>query len=65
MNFVNSCRLLATDASRHYVACEGYQRKRNALDPHNFMEGNLEVLRFSDFADEDEHRGLGEEDVPP
>jgi hypothetical protein len=61
---VHSCGLRATDASRHYVPCEGYQRKRDALDPRNFLEGHVEVLRFGDFGDEDEHRGPDEDDAP-
>ena len=61
---VHSCGLRATDASRHYVPCEGYQRKRDALDPRNFMEGHVEVLHFGDFADGDEPRGPDEDDAP-
>ncbi|XXX76093.1 hypothetical protein WMF30_51435 [Sorangium sp. So ce134] len=51
---VHSCGLRATDASRYYVPCDGYQRKRDVFDPRNFMEGRVEVLRFGDFDDEDE-----------
>ena len=61
---VHSCGLRATDASRYYVPCDGYQRKRDALDPRNFMEGNVEVLHFGDFADGDEPRGPDEDDAP-
>jgi DNA-directed RNA polymerase specialized sigma24 family protein len=61
---VHSCRLRATDASRYYVPCDGYQRKRDALDPRNFMDGRIEVLRFGDFADEDEHRCPDEDEAP-
>lgn len=61
---VHSYRLRATDASRYYVPCDGYQRKRDALDPRNFMEGHVEVLRFGDFADKEEHRGPDEDEAP-
>jgi DNA-directed RNA polymerase specialized sigma24 family protein len=61
---VHSCGLRATDASRYYVPCEGYQRKRDALDPRNFMEGHVELLRFGDFDAEDEHRGPDEDEAP-
>ena len=61
---VHSCGLRATDPSRHYVPCDGYQRKRDALDPRNFMEGHVELLRFGDFDAEDEIRGPDEEDAP-
>jgi hypothetical protein len=49
---VHACRLRATDPSRYFVHCEGYQRKRDVLDVRNFMEGNVEVLHFSDVADD-------------
>jgi hypothetical protein len=61
---VHSCGLRATDASRHYVPCDGYQRKRDALDPRNFMEGHVEVLRFGDFDAEDERRCPDEDGAP-
>ncbi|WP_437723707.1 hypothetical protein [Sorangium sp. So ce861] len=61
---VHSCGLRATDASRYYVPCDGYQRKRDVFDPRNFMEGDVEVLRFGDFADEDAHRGPDEDEAP-
>ncbi|MDC3956265.1 hypothetical protein KEG38_20560 [Polyangium jinanense] len=49
---VHACRLRATDPGRHYVPCEGYQRKRDVLDPRNYMQGNLEVLHLDDVADD-------------
>ena len=61
---VHSCGLRATDASRYYVPCDGYQRKRDALDPRNFMEGHVELLRFGDFDADDEHRGPDEDEEP-
>jgi hypothetical protein len=61
---VHSCGLRATDPSRHYVPCNGYQRKRDALDPRNFLEGNVEVLRFGDFDMDDERRGPDEDEAP-
>ncbi|WP_148314533.1 hypothetical protein [Sorangium cellulosum] len=64
MILAHSCRLGATYASRHYVPYEGYQRKRDGFDPRNFMEGNVEVLRSGDFADEDEHRGSDKDEAP-
>src|SRR5262245_54219252 len=55
---VHACGQRATDASRHYVPCDGYQRKRDALDPRNYMEGTVEVLRLADLhEDEDEGEG--------
>lgn len=61
---VHSCGLRATDPSRHYVPCDGYQRKRDALDPRNFLEGHVEVLRFGDFDTDDEYRGPDEDEAP-
>ncbi|WP_437301146.1 hypothetical protein [Sorangium sp. So ce426] len=61
---VHSCGPRATDASRYYVPCNGYQRKCDVFDPRNFMEGRIEVLRFGDFDDEDEHRGPDEDEAP-
>jgi DNA-directed RNA polymerase specialized sigma24 family protein len=49
---VHSCRLRATDPSRHFVPCEGYQRKRDVLDPRNYLEGTVEVLHFGEVVDE-------------
>src|SRR5277367_4593725 len=46
---VHSCRLRATDPGRHYVPCDGHQRKGDVLDPRNFLDGTLEVLRLGDF----------------
>jgi hypothetical protein len=51
---VHSCTLRATDASRYYVPCEGYQRKRDALDPRNYMAGTVEVLRLADLHEEED-----------
>ncbi|WP_437899209.1 hypothetical protein [Sorangium sp. So ce124] len=59
---VHSCGPRATDASRYYVPCNGYQRKCDVFDPCNFMEGRIEVLRFGDFDNEDEHRGPNEDE---
>jgi DNA-binding CsgD family transcriptional regulator len=61
---VHSCGLRATDPSRYYVPCDGYQRKRDALDPRNFMEGHVELLRFDDFDADDEIRGPDEDEAP-
>jgi hypothetical protein len=61
---VHSCGLRATDSSRYYVPCDGYQRKRDALDPRNFMAGHVEVLRFGDFDADDELRGPDEDEAP-
>ena len=61
---VHSCGLRATDPSRHYVPCDGYQRKRDALDPRNFLEGHVEVLRFGDFDTDDERRCPDEDEAP-
>ena len=58
---VHFYRLRATDPSRHFVPCEGYQRKRDVLDLRNYMEGRVEILHFSDVADdvEDTAASLG------
>ncbi|WP_438040144.1 hypothetical protein [Sorangium sp. So ce128] len=61
---IHSCGLRATDASRYYVPCDWYQRKRDVFDLRNFMHGRVEVLRFGDFAAEDEHRGPDEDEAP-
>ena len=55
---VHSAHLRATDASRHFVPCEGYQRKRDVLDPRNYMEGRVEVLHFDDVNDDPEDTSI-------
>jgi hypothetical protein len=56
---VHACGQRAADASRYYVPCEGYQRKRDALDPRNYMEGTVEVLRLADLHEEEEDGDQG------
>jgi len=48
---VHHCRLRATDLSRQLV--RGGQRKRDALDPRNYHQGRVEILRLDGVADED------------
>ena len=55
---VHAAYLRATDPSRHFVPCEGYQRKRDVLDPRNYMEGSVEVLHFEDVADDVEDTSI-------
>jgi len=61
---VHACRLRAIDLSRHYVPSEGYQRKRDVLDPRNYHSGRVEVLRFCDVAAESESCWSSEEGDP-
>lgn len=61
---MHACRLRATDPSRHYVPCEGSQRKRDVLDPRNFNEGNVEVLRFADIVDKPGQHTTHDGEVP-
>lgn len=56
---VHSCGQRATDASRYYVHCDGYQRKRNVLDPRNYMEGTVEMLRLDRLHEDEEDDGEG------
>ncbi|UQA61358.1 sigma-70 family RNA polymerase sigma factor [Polyangium aurulentum] len=64
---VHACRQRATDPSRYFVHCEGYKRKKDVLDPRNYMEGQVEVLHFGDVADDVEeapvHLGFAELDT--
>jgi hypothetical protein len=63
---VHACRQRATDPSRYFVHCDGYKRKKDVLDPRNFMEGQVEVLHFGDVVDDVEeapvHLGFAELD---
>jgi hypothetical protein len=49
---VHACRQRATDPSRYFVHCDGYKRKKDVLDPRNYMEGQVEVLHFGDVVDD-------------
>lgn len=48
---VHHCRLRAIDLGRQLV--RGGQRKRDALDPRNYHQRRLEILRLDGLADED------------
>lgn len=48
---VHHARLRAIDLSRQLV--RGGQRKRDALDPRNYHQGRVEILRLDGVADED------------
>jgi hypothetical protein len=48
---VHHCRLRAIDLGRQLV--HGGQRKRDALDPRNYHQGRVEILRLDGVADED------------
>jgi hypothetical protein len=60
---VHACRLRATDPSRFYVPADG-PRKKDVYDVRNFMEGNVEVLRFADFIDEEKNNIKRESAAP-
>jgi hypothetical protein len=48
---VHHCRLRAIDLGRQLV--RGGQRKRDAMDPRNFHQGRVELLRLDGVPDED------------
>lgn len=48
---VHHCRLRAIDLGRQLV--RGGQRKRDALDPRNYHQGRVEILRLDGVPDED------------
>lgn len=60
---IHACKLRAIDLSRYVAQCDGGQRKRDGFDLRNYIAGRVEVLRFGDFADEDEHRGPDEDEA--
>jgi len=57
---VYAARVRAEDLSRQVVLCDGKARKTCAMDPRNFYEGKVEVLRLDKiFEDKEECRLLG------
>jgi hypothetical protein len=56
---VHAARVRAEDLSRQVVLCSGGARKTCAMDPRNFHEGKVEVLRLNKILDKEECRLLG------
>ena len=50
---VYACGLRASDPSRYFVPTDGH-RAGDVYDPRSYMQGHVEVLRFSDCLDHDD-----------
>ena len=57
---VHAARLRAEDLSRQIVPCDGVARKTCVMDPRNYIDGKVEVLRLDKIvSDHDEANMLG------